>query len=70
MKKIIGLGGKLLGIGGKKKKDAAAAPAEQKGPIVTQLGPGVVPPNRRRGPNRPGQRPPTILGGLDGKLGY
>jgi hypothetical protein len=28
----------ILGIGGKKKAATAAAPAEQKGPVITQLG--------------------------------
>lgn len=37
--KILGAGAKLLGIGGKKKAAPAAAPAaEQKGPIIKQLG--------------------------------
>jgi hypothetical protein len=65
MQKIIGGGLHLLGIGGKKKAAAAATPAaDQKGPILTPLGPGVVPPNRRR--MVPGQQPQgTILGGSD-----
>ena len=63
-KKIFGLVGGALGIGGKKKKADAAPSADQKGPIITQLGPGVIPPNRRRSVGQlPAQRPSTILGG-------
>lgn len=71
MKKIIGGGLHLLGIGGKKKADAAAAPADQKGPTLTPLGPGIVPPNRRRSVGQPlVQRPATILGGNPKLGGY
>ncbi len=48
---------KVLGIGGKKKAATEAAPAEQKGPIIKQLGPEADPRRRRR------------LGGLPGQIG-
>lgn len=70
-KKILkGVGG-LLGIGGKKKAASTSTTAEQKGPIVTQLAPGTVPPNRRRtvAGRTIGQDKATILGGLGGRLG-
>lgn len=47
--KIIGGVGHLLGIGGKKKAAAPAAPAaEQKGPIITKLGAPNGPESIRR----------------------
>lgn len=61
-KKIFKGVGKVLGIGKKKKPaETVAAPAEQKGPIVTPLGGAqVADAMRRRGRRAPvGQ--PTIL---------
>ena len=56
------LGSKVVGALKKKKDDAPAA--DQKGPIITPLGPGVIPPNRKRSVGQPlAQRPSTILGG-------
>lgn len=49
-KKIIGGLGGILGIGGSKKKSAASTTTgtEQKGPIVTRLGPDISQDLRRR----------------------
>lgn len=60
--KILKGAGKLLGIGGKKKAaadPAAAAPVEQKGPIIKQL--GAEDPVRRRTAARRGPLAQTLL---------
>lgn len=58
--------GGILGtsIGGKKKKaaDPAAAPADGKGPIISQLDPNDPRLARTRALARPGFGSPTILG--------
>lgn len=51
---ILKGGAKLLGIGKKKPAEAAVAPAEQKGPIITLLS-GATAPNAAVTPRR--QRP-------------
>jgi hypothetical protein len=57
-KGIIKGAGKLLGIGKKKAAPAAVAPAEEKGPIIKQL--GAATPAPRRKTLRPAYEP-TIL---------
>lgn len=47
-KKIFSGIGKALGIGKKKPAETPAAPAEQKGPIITPLGGSVLTPDPRR----------------------